>query len=240
MDLDKFLLFIELHGSILNIAYYLFIDPNYILDHDLTQECLAETDCVTSTNVLRYLVGYHPYWKQTYIHPYNTIHSDRSYMSNNNILSQIRQYPCLIEIEIQNVVELGAHVFSIIAFEDKCYLIQSYAERYTYKIDEYSTLSLLLNYISIMFDEIDDIETKIHIYNKLIHSNATTEDYDHNIRYNKLIMFQKDKYIPSIVFVNISDFHLPSSDIIQNILSNGYLQNIPELNQRISDALNIV
>jgi hypothetical protein len=252
LDIERFLLFLQKHGSVFNIADYLHDDPSFLSERDLNQSCLAETDCVTSMGTIQKLTGGNPYLKEIFNHPHNFYQSrHKKYMSDKicHLLSQIH-YPSLIQIDFSSVVEFGSHVLSIIAFENKCYLIQSYAERYTYTVDIYPTLSLLLNYFSIMFDEVSDLNTKISIYNKLTHNEAHIQDYQHNLTYNKeinikygpnLIYPLNIPYQPGTLFIDVSDFHLPSVDVMRNILSEAYIQtkdeNLPKLNQGLISAM---
>lgn len=76
----------------LNVTYYLYSDPNFLLERNLNEPCLAETDCVTSKEVNK-LTGQNHYLRQIFEHP--------SYLSDNicNLLFQIRN-SCLIEIDL--------------------------------------------------------------------------------------------------------------------------------------------
>lgn len=252
LPLPKFLQFLQDWGSTLNIASYLHEEASdYILDHDLNEECLAETDCVTSADLIQLLTGDEYYFKMIINHP-NSVGKNRKYFSDQicDLLSNV-QDPCLITIELGDVVEKGRHVLSIISFNDKCYLVQSYVERYTYDIVEYPRLSVLLNYFATMFDEVSDLKTKIFLYNKLTNNVATIDDYETTIAFSKRIHgikpsinISNDEYQGGILFVMVSDFHLPLIDEMIMMIQKSYdrikKMDYPRLKNNLLNALSFL
>jgi hypothetical protein len=248
LSIDNFILFLEKHGSIFNIAYNAYNNDEFLeeqnLDTNNFQECSSITDCVTSVSAVgEYTGGHNTYFKQILVHPNNFSNKStdyKGYLSDNicNLLSQIsnkgiKSYR--LQIEIQNVVEMGAHVFSIIVFENRCYLVQTYADRYTYKIDKYPTINILMNYFAIMFDEVNDINTKITIYNKLIHARATMKDYQDNLSFIKklspnILYPPNTPFDPAIMHIDVTEFHLPSINILITTLEQLYERTL-ELHQ---------
>ena len=248
LSIDKFLLFLEQYGSTFNVAPLLCHESHSSDLEDIIDTC-AEfgTCCVTSAEVIRKLTSNRVYLEQKYIHPNNTTYSklqqNKGYMSDNicNLLSYI-SYPALMQISIDNVVEAGGHILSIIIEQNRCYLIQSYGARYTYKVVEYPTLTILMNYFAIMFDEVSYIDLKISIYNKLTHNNATLEDYQFNMQHNMRarVTFGGISQ-PGLLVIEVSDFHLPLISDMATILQQLYDRikdiDLPELRKELLDAL---
>ena len=175
--------FLEKHGPILNVSFKLMdlSDTNPIQSLSEWKMC-----CYTTSELLAYLFSSREcYYKKSFIHPLNqkAFNSDSETITRDLISKYLPEIfrnlksPSIIKFIIENVVEFESHIISILCL-DSCVVIQSFMDRYSLKITQCDNVEQLLHKLARCFDDLNDIQNKLALYNQITHNSVSIDQYN--------------------------------------------------------------